>query len=337
MSVFMKVATCIVLFFIVITIHAQDVITGTLRATQDSLAIENASIYFNNTTIGAISNTLGDFKITRDNAIQTELIISVLGFETLIIPHNQLGPLGTLYLKESIDSLDEVLLDDDTWSRERKLRAFRKYFIGALVSASDVKILNEKDLRLRYSATNGMLYADSNVPIKIRNKNLGYLISYDLMDFEVTYEKSLSGYSMASKSFFVGTVFFENMKEKTSRKILKNRTAEYKGSLLHFLRALRDHKLEEEKYRIFLGNYETAPYAPFKIMVTDKGHQVTLLEDNIQILYNQDEQSKLEATASFSIDSFGNHSPVEVLYTGGAMAARKVGAMLPLTFDLVKE
>ncbi len=137
----MKVASCIVFFLFAITIHAQDVITGTLLATQDSLAIENASVYFNNTTIGAISNAQGDFKITRDNAIQTELIISVLGFETLVIPHNQLGSLGTIYLKESIDSLDEVILDDDTWSRERKLRAFRRYFIGPLVSASDVKII----------------------------------------------------------------------------------------------------------------------------------------------------------------------------------------------------
>ncbi|WP_405252409.1 carboxypeptidase-like regulatory domain-containing protein [Dokdonia sp. Asnod3-C12] len=333
----MKVASCIVFFLFAITIHAQDVITGTLLATQDSLAIENASVYFNNTTIGAISNAQGDFKITRDNAIQTELIISVLGFETLIIPHNQLGSLGTLYLKESIDSLDEVILDDDTWSRERKMRAFKKHFIGSVLNTKDVKILNEKDIRLRYSATNGMLYADSNAPIRIRNKNLGYLVSYDLMDFEVTYEKSLNGFNMARKSFFVGTVFFENIKEKTSRKILKNRTAEYKGSLLHFLRALRDHKLVEEMYRVFLGKYETAPYAPFKIIATDKGHEVTLLEDDIQILYNQDEQSKLEATASFFIDSFGNHSPVDVLYTGGAMAARKVGAMLPLTFELAEE
>ncbi len=333
----MKAISCVFLLFMSVGIHAQEVIKGKLLATQDSLAVENASVYFNNTTIGVISDINGDFKITGDNALQTELIISVLGFETLIIPHNQLGSLGTLYLKESIASLDEVVLDDDTWSRERKMRAFKKHFLGSLIGDSEVKILNEQDIRLRYSATYGMLYADSPVPIKIKNKNLGYLVSYDLMDFEVSYEKSLNGFNMASKSFFAGTVFFQNSKEKTSRRILKNRTAEYKGSLLHFLRALRDHKLVEENYRIFIGKYETTPYTPFKIVAVDQGHQVTFLEEDIQILYNKDEQSKLEATDSFFIDSFGNHSPVEVLYTGGAMAARKVGAMLPLTFELVTQ
>ena len=330
----MRRASCIVLFFLSVAIHAQDVITGTLLATQDSLAIENASVYFNNTTIGAISDTQGNFTITRDNNIQTELIISVLGFETLIIPHNQLGSLGILYLKESIASLDEVILDDDTWSRERKMIAFKKYFLGNFLDAKNVKILNEKDIRLRYSSTHGMLYADSDVPIKIKNKTLGYIISYDLVDFEVTYEKNLHGFTLATKSFYAGTVFFQNIKEKPSKRVLKTRETSYKGSLLHFLRSLRDQKLTEEKYRVFIGSYETSPYAPFKIIPQENGHLITLLEENIQLLYNNDEQSTIAASTSFFIDSFGNHSPVDVLFTGGAMGGRKVATMLPLTFNL---
>lgn len=314
--------------------YAQEVITGKILAVEDNVPIENASIYFNNTTTGTISDTNGDFVIERSDIINTELVISVLGFETLVIPYKEQQAIKIIYLKESLESLDEVVLDDDTWSRERKLREFKKHFLGSFVSPKDVKILNEEDIRLRYSGIYQTLYADSPGPIKIRNKRLGYLISYDLLDFEATYEKNMNGFIFGKKSFFAGTVFFENLKDKPSRKVLKNRTVEYKGSLLHFLRSLRDQQLVEEKYRVFKGSYESAPYAPFQIVKEDNSNLVTLLDENIQILYNDTEQSKLMAISSFSIDEFGNHSPVGILYTSGAMAERKVAAMLPLTYKL---
>ena len=39
--------------------------------------------------------------------------------------------LETILLKPSIESLDEVFLETDPWSREKKLRYFREWFLGS--------------------------------------------------------------------------------------------------------------------------------------------------------------------------------------------------------------
>jgi hypothetical protein len=81
--------------------------------------------------------------------------------------------LGLIFLEESRETLGEVHLETDPWSRQKKLEIFKREFLGNTPMARQCRIKNEDKIRLRYIPSTETLVAYADEPIKIINKYLG--------------------------------------------------------------------------------------------------------------------------------------------------------------------
>ena len=69
--------------------------------------------------------------------------------------------------------------------------------------------------------------------------------------FKVKLKKGSSGLILPFSTYYEGFSFFEPLKKRLSKKIMKNRKLSYLGSSLHFMRSLYKKKLEENNFKIF--------------------------------------------------------------------------------------
>ncbi|WP_197429350.1 carboxypeptidase-like regulatory domain-containing protein [Winogradskyella endarachnes] len=329
------------IFFFLPWFCVSQTLTGTVidKATQQPL--ETVAVYFNNTTIGTTTDHKGEFSISYTDAVQSTLVISFLGFEKVYVDDFRLKKNITIELIEAENALDEVYVAyDDGLTRRQKLRLFRKEFLGTSKFGKSCKILNEDDLLLKYDKGNKALYASSKVVLKIKNKALGYLITYDLMDFEVNFRyadlNSLT-FTVSSVTFF-GTSFFKELEDSKKSKIEKNRSEVYKGSVQHFMRSLYNKNLREEGYFIFSDGFVVDEWSYFNVesLVNSDFKKVTL-KDKVSILYNKDFQSELLLEIDeFYVDIYGNYTPIIGLFFGGAMGSQRVGDTVPLDYGILK-
>ncbi len=317
---------------------SQQKLSGFVYSAKDSTAIADVSIYFDGTTLGTITNINGHYSINIQPGVKSALVISMLGYEPVYITDysNQTRELKPVYLKESTEQLDEVYLETDPWSRERKLSEFKREFLGKTLEAQDVKILNENAIKLHYSPSKNRLVAWASVPLRIENKHLGYSIEYQLGEFYAQYEKSLSsGFNLVYMVYYEGTSFFSELKkDKIPRRFIRHRDEAFEGSTLHFMRSLAQQKLRENKFRIFYKSMETPHYKYFDLQQGEENMHVTVTAEKLSILYNNEQQSELTAERSFQIDKFGNHTPPSAIIIGGAMSTKRIATMLPLNYKL---
>ncbi|PZW44283.1 carboxypeptidase-like protein [Mesonia algae] len=325
-------------------IFAQHTIKGTIvDASQQP--IESANIYFDGTTFGTVTNSQGKFSLQLDKATQAPLIISSLGYNSVfkeVSLNKEIIVLKTIVLKEGVNDLEEVYIENDPWPRKRKLAYFRKWFLGEDHKDKKTKILNENDVKLRFIPSTNTLVATSKIPLRIQNKYLGYLIEYDLMDFELVFKKIVykrdgkrkTHYNEHS-SYYAGTSFFKEIKDKTKKKILQRREKTYEGSILHFMRSLASKKLEENKYKIFNRRFQVPFYKFFNVVEGKNRTAVDILTNRITVLYDGFDQSFIQidkTPTTFYIDAYGNFAPINSLYFGGKMGKEKMSSLLPLNF-----
>ena len=117
--------------------------------------VETASIYFDHTTIGTTTDENGEFSIEFNDAVQSNLVISFLGYEKVLITDYRSMSNVIVELVVATNTLDEVYVNfDDELTRAQKLQLFRKEFLGTSHVANSCKILNEEDLVLYYDSDN---------------------------------------------------------------------------------------------------------------------------------------------------------------------------------------
>ncbi len=207
---------------------AQTVISGKIIS-EKNIPLEGASVYFNNTTIGTITNKEGHFrfKIKDGNYI---LVVSYLGFKThqLSIDTSKKQKEITIKLQEDNNVLDEILIKktvyDDDW--KYNLNRFKQTLLGRSKLSQECKILNEKDLHFEFNYKTNTLTAIAKKPLKIKHSGLGYLITYDLVDY--TLQKN--------QLFFSGYARYENLRKSVKKKWKRNREEAFNGSQMHFFR-----------------------------------------------------------------------------------------------------
>ena len=173
-------------------VQAQTLIKGQVLDALDQSPLEGVSVYFDGTSLGTITNAAGFFELPLSQKINATLVVSYLGYETRSIADLQNlsdGFTAKIFLEEAVVSLDEVVLEPDTWSRERKYRLFKRTFLGEDTAAQRTKILNPEVLRFYYNKQTATLYAYASAPLNIQNKYLGYLVRYALIDFELSFFK----------------------------------------------------------------------------------------------------------------------------------------------------
>lgn len=236
----MNIRFLLLCFFISFFGFSQTTVSGKVLSINNS-PLSGASIYFNNTTIGTMSDEKGEFQLTTNNGNHT-LVVSYLGYTTQQFKINTSKTQKPLIirLEENTNLLDEVEIKktvyDDDW--KYNLARFEQAFLGRSKLAKKCKIINEKDLHFDFNLKTNTLTATARKPLQIKHTALGYLISYDLVDFTLQ-NKQL---------YFSGYAHYKNLRKSIRKKWNRNRLEAFNGSQMHFFRSLQNNKLKEEGF-----------------------------------------------------------------------------------------
>jgi len=335
MSTYRSLTTLILLF--VFSIGFSQKILGVVFDGITEKPLEGASVYFDNTTIGTTSDSNGGFTLEYHKELKTPLIVSFVGYQTSVKENYSNDTKLKIYLYESSIVLNEITIDpNDDWSRELKLKEFKKHYLGGTKNGRACKLLNEENILLRYNKKTKKLSAKAKGPIYFRNENLKYLTLVELKQFEVKYShvsKNKKHLNIAYISYS-GNSFFQSLQKNPSTIIKDIRKKTYLGSTLHFMRSLATNQLEKEGFSIYLENTKVDPKKYISVFPTGNLNSVKVkLRRKLYIKYKNEKESSIESLAGMLyIDNFGNYSPVDKVRFGGEMGSQRMGDTLPLDF-----
>ncbi|CAN0126010.1 unnamed protein product, partial [Chrysoparadoxa australica] len=211
-------------------------ISGRIFSEQTKEPIPFANVYFDNSLNGTVSDVDGYFELDISSNPGQEIIVSSVGYEIYLLKDYISEKSYNIYLKDKVTMLGEVEISyDDGLTRKQKMRVFKREFFGNTKNAQSCIIENEDDLRLVYSDSDKSYRAFCDVPIVIINRNLGYKILYDLVEFISIDQQRLSykGYSQFEQ---------DSIPKTDLKRIKKRRERTYRGSRLEFFRLLWDKK-----------------------------------------------------------------------------------------------
>lgn len=312
-------------------LNAQIQISGRILSAKDSTTIQGASIYFDGTSIGTSSSPNGHFRLQIRESINSNLIVSSLGYKSLSLQtkSTERNIRFTIYLQENSESLETVFLEDDPWTRKKKLAYFRQEFLGKGTAGKLTKIVNEDDLNLRYSPSKNKLTVSCDEPLIIQNDYLGYKINYNLSEFYISFFKESEEIKGV---YYAGSSFFQDI-DKIRNRHLNRREESYYGSSLHFMRSIIQNKLTENNFLLYTDDKQIDLRDALLITKTEKYYQAIPQMQKFRVRYGQALWSLVILEDSFSIDEFGNFAPPTSLTMGGFMSSKRVAQMVPLDYD----
>lgn len=338
----MKSAILIVCFLFATSLCAQVISGKVVNDKKEPLA--GVNVFFDGTTIGAVTDRLGIFTINQFVQSSSVLVVSCLGYQSLYLSGINFSKELNITLLLQVVALDEVQVKSDGFTRKQKMKLFKEQFLGNSSTSKKIVIQNEDDLRLRYNKQTKTLEAFAYQPLVIFNYDLGYKITYELVKFEAKFSKFSISSKDVTKSYYSGLSLFEN--NIVTPAIVKKRSKVFRGSQLQFFRNLGANSWGKDQFLLFKGSWQTNPNAHFKVSDTLGIKKVVVINqinagDNLpffaafNVLFKKDSQSKVTfKTSTFFIDRFGNNSDTENIYFSGDLAKHKVGTMLPLNFGL---
>lgn len=311
---------------------------------QNNQPLPGSNIYFDGTTIATIADENGNFSLNYGSKLNSILAVSFIGYQTQFIKSFDDDKALTIVLKEAANTLNEVVIRKDRFSRKQKLQLFREQFLGQTTTGKKTAIENEDDIYFDYDEKTFTIKAYSDKPLIVNNSLLGYKITYELVDFEVHFFNLSISSSDVARSYYVGLTRFEETH--SNAKILKQREKCYQGSQLHFFRNLVANIWNKENFLLFKGSYQNNPNDYFtitdfndskKVVVSKQKKELSLNKfvAEFNLLFNKKQQSKIIfETETFYVDKFGNNSNIENIIFSGYMAQQKVGDMLPMNYGI---
>ncbi|MEP0264771.1 carboxypeptidase-like regulatory domain-containing protein [Dokdonia sp.] len=308
-------------------------IRGTVYDSKTKEPLLGASVYFEGTTIGGITDEDGNFTLYTEKSSTSQLVVSYLGYKDAIRTPSGEKPI-TVFLIAKEESLDEVIVTaKPLFTREQLLIAFRAQFLGTTKAGMSCEILNEDALKLHYNASQKQLIASSGEILRVKNPYLGYEIRFRLYECKISYfSKSIAPFDV-QQSFYAGTSFFIDEK-KDVRKYKKRRQEVYEGSSLHFMRTVATEQWDQEDFTIYKKGFPVYPKTHFVVSDT-LGIKKVQLTDPVAILYDKKKRSDVRAKYThYTIDGFGNFYPPDALIFSGVMGRQRLGDALPLDYGL---
>lgn len=229
--------------------YSQDgsVVTGKVIDDESSAPVAQASVYINNSSIGTITNTNGEFSLHVPSLQTADLVCSSVEYSSTILQLNLLQknePL-VIRLKKKVQQLETVIVrtpEKNGW--EQHGAVFLKHFLGVSAFSKKCRLINYKDVKFRYDTKRNILYAWSFEPLIIKNHALGYELQYWLEDFSVNNQML----------YIKGTCRFTPMKGNSKKQSIwgKNRATAYNGSLNHFIKTLYDSTTTQQGFVVNL-------------------------------------------------------------------------------------
>jgi hypothetical protein len=220
------------------------------RLTDDKgLPVEGADVFVNNTENGVKTNTEGRFTLKVPSTLQqAELLINHAKFykaKEVINP------------KENIRTHEIVLRPDNFTTSNEKDKEYQKnwkVFAKTLLGDPNLplarthfpdacEIANPEVIHFEYDETK-KLRARADKPLFIQNNGLGYIITYQLRDYEYN----------GKESKITGDKFFEKLTAANEKQQLfwqKNQLKVYQESFKYFLISMSQNKLAENGFEVF--------------------------------------------------------------------------------------
>ncbi len=237
-------------FFLFFTLfsQAQFTIIGRVLNESGTDPVSKASIYINNSTIGAASNEQGEYSMHDIKPGVYEVIVSHVGFEMIVYKIEIKSADVKLIFKlvPKVKEMRDILVVTSS-QREKWLSILRENFLGLTLAADRSKILNEEDIFFEKGQTKNVVKAFSEAPLIVENKELGYRIYFELQEFIFDAKEG--------RTLFFGFSRYEEMGDPDSeprKKYIRNREKTYKGSTLHFYQSLLSNTIAEQGFSIFI-------------------------------------------------------------------------------------
>jgi hypothetical protein len=232
------------------TIYAQNSFTVKGKVTNElnGMPLQAASVFAQNTSIGTVTDTEGNFTIVLPNG-GYDLVISYTGFvnELKRISASDALENHLIKLKEKQKELEAVSIVSSNEVKDGMAKYgnfFKAEFIGKTANAKLCSIQNPDALHFFFSKKKNRLKITATEPLIIKNEALGYNIKYALDSFTHEYKNEVSVYS--------GYPLYENMQGDSvqMQRWLAARAEAYQGSMLHFMRAVYNKTLEQDKFEL---------------------------------------------------------------------------------------
>lgn len=291
------------LFFLATSAFAQPAyfkITGKVIDGATNNALQAASVFAQNTTMGTATDNTGNFTLTLPNG-GYDLVITFTGYETVtrrITTADGEDKNIVITIKPKVNSMEDVVVKasnevKDGW--EKYGGFFLENFLGKTANSQRCAITNKDALKFYFSKKRNRLKVLANTPLEIENLALGYKLKYSLDSFTHEYTTQASTYT--------GYPLFEEMQPVNPEQKAAwqaNRFKAYKGSMLHFMRSVYNRSLKEEGFEIQFvaktNDRETAVklpdfYGALNYNKEDSTQMVYIVpnQPDIAVLYNKEE------------------------------------------------
>ncbi len=316
-------------------------ITGHVFDSKTKEPIVGASVYYDGSSVGTITDFEGNFAIPILSGSNSTLVVRHLGYQTKKLPQPWESDTLQVALVEQVQRLNEIVLTADPFSRKEKMRVFQLEFLGDTPGGRKSTILNEDSIRLHFNTYNNTLSASSDHPIIIQNDFLGYRVSFDIQEFKIFFKStSLERLDNIHNTLYNGsTQFFDISQGKI--KIIKRRKRAYAGSRMHFMRACWRGNLKAQKFILRKRFRDITAEELFEVKNGSSGEfrRIQFLGERFVIYHKRKGYYRSTLTIEnpatlFSLDKYGNCNPYKELVFGGYMSNFRLGDMLPIDYGL---
>lgn len=329
----MKKFILILLFTRLSIVAYNQVIKGNVLENKTNIPII-ATVYFNGTFAGTLSDLNGNFELDISKNASMPLTISSIGYYSVTLTDYSTDKPLIVYMTPKVYEVKEVVIASKSLARRRKanMNLFKNIFLGTTENARKCKISNENDITFNYNSDRDTLKAFASKPILINNGALGYKITYYLDKFE---------YCKKDRSmFFTGNMIFNEdlgMSETQEHLYEETRNEVYRGSRMHFFRALWADDLKTAGFKVKNSSGRNLNY---KDIVEDtpadslnKNTKFLKYSETLTILYSTRLSwiVFLKEKVYFDKDGYFDQSKRGISWEGEMMNQR-VGDMLPYSF-----
>lgn len=248
-------------------------IKGTVL-TDGGMSIANVQIYIDGTKTRTFSGEDGSFTLDLPNKSSGNVVFRKENYETVMTPISEvLNRKLKVILLKSYD-IEEVTIVPYT---EEAYRNYIDYFLNNFIGydREHVKIKNQRSLKFSYDSKNSILKVKAPKTLIIENKNLGYEIEYNLINFSADFNSQITN--------CLGTSLFKETQN--NNKIRLNRMNVYDGSLLHFFRSVYNNTVTADKFIVnHIVKYPNPKYPSEEELKILKEYMMEMLKNNTKVI-----------------------------------------------------
>lgn len=339
-------------------------VKGKVTDANTKAPLAGASVFAENTTIGAVTNEDGDYKIWLPDGGYS-LAVTFTGYETdMTRVSRAIAVEGNVNFElnekaKALETVNIVITNEVRNGWEKYGSFFRDNFIGKSLFGQQCVIRNPEDLRFFFNKKKNTLKVVSDEPLIVENPALGYVIKFAIDSFVNHYN--------TNARLFTGQPLFEEMEgtEEQEKSWKANREKAYKGSMLHFMRSFYDRAFEENGFEVqFIVKREGEEF-PIKLAnvygALNYGKNDTLQtvylkpnQQDVALLYTREKPEKIYlqsdtsikaktfqlSTLTFAKDAWiaieknGFYYDQKDITFNGYLAFKKVGDMLPYNYGI---